>query len=152
MHYCGFLFKTTVEVLDLLVWVVRDTYEFEKITCASRMSFSNPCAFHAGSVYEEKFVTPCFTPDSIPTCNLCYVVNHNFDSCPRYVRLKAEIETIIETAFNSMEHMMGEMFNQLLRLGKKRNECDFDGEEHMSEDTPLGGHVRRLQQKCHGLV
>jgi len=52
-----FFLKTIDEVVDLFEWVDGDIYEFEKVTCASRMSFSDPCAFHARSFYEEKFMT-----------------------------------------------------------------------------------------------
>jgi len=41
--------------------------------------------------------------------------------------LKAEIENNIEIAFNSMEHMMSEMFNQFLELGQKQNDLQFLG-------------------------
>ena len=41
LHYFGFLSKTINEALDLLEWVARDNYEFEKITCAFGMSFPN---------------------------------------------------------------------------------------------------------------
>ena len=50
----GFLSKTIHESLDMVDWVARYAYEFENITYAYGMSFSNPCAFHARSFYEEK--------------------------------------------------------------------------------------------------
>jgi len=88
--------------------------------------FPNPCTFHARSFYEEKFTTPCSPLGSIaqcvlPTCDLCYAIGHNSESCAWYVGLKAEIKNTIETSFNSMEHMMGGMFNQFLELGQKQN-------------------------------
>ena len=46
-------------------------------------------------------------------CDLCYFIDHNCNSYPRYVQLKANIENSIEIAFNLMEHMMGGMFNQV---------------------------------------
>jgi len=88
LQYFGFLSKTIDEAVDLLEWVPRYTYEFGKVTCASRMSFSYPCAFHAKSFYEEKFVASSspFTPKYIPPmCDLCYAFDHNSDSCPQYV-------------------------------------------------------------------
>ena len=57
LQYFRFLSKTIDEALHWLEWVARDTYEFEKDTCGSVMSFYYLCALHARSFYEEKFVT-----------------------------------------------------------------------------------------------
>ena len=88
----------------MLEGVARETYEFENITYASRMSFFDLYAIHAKSFYEEKFVTsyapPIFIPECVPlACDLCYSFDHNSDSCPHYVRLKGEIENRIKIAF-----------------------------------------------------
>ena len=56
-QYFVFLFKTMDKTVDSFEWVAMDTYEFEKVTCASGISFFDSCAFHARSFYEEKFVT-----------------------------------------------------------------------------------------------
>ena len=40
---------------------------------------------------------------------------------------------------------MGAMFNQFLELDQKHNECDFDKDEHMSEDT-------LLQESCKEVI
>ena len=126
LKYFGFLSKTVDEALDLLKWVTRDTYEFKKIIHASWMSFFDPCAFHTRSVYEENFVSFCSLPIFIPNvpllCATCAMLS---DSWLQYILLKAEIENNIEIAFNSMEHMMSEMFNQFLELGQKQNDCNF---------------------------
>jgi len=75
------------EIMDVLEWVVRDTYEFEQITCASRLSFPNSLVFHARSFYEEKIVTsyspPTFIPQCAPPkCDFFYAFDHNYKSCP----------------------------------------------------------------------
>jgi len=88
--------------------MARDTYEFENITYASGMSFYYPCAFHTRSFYKQIFVTsssPCI-PEYVPP--MCDLFDNNFDSCPHYVRLEAEIENYIKSAFNLMKRMMGE--------------------------------------------
>jgi len=57
--------------------MARDAYEFEKVTCASRMSFYDLCAFHARSFYEEKFVTSFspLNPKYVPrTCDVTYAM------------------------------------------------------------------------------
>ena len=120
--------------------VVRNTYELEKITCTSGISFPNLCAFHATSFYDEKFMTsnvpPIIIPKSVPyMCDLCCASDHYSDSCPQYVWLRHEIENSIENAFNSMEHMMGNIFNQFLELVRTQNEYNFDEEAHMFEET-----------------
>jgi len=70
LQYFGFLSETIYEAMDLLEWVARDTYEFEKVACASGMSFSNSCAFHATSFCDEEFVTsyvpPTFIAEYVP--------------------------------------------------------------------------------------
>jgi len=48
LQYFGFFRKLLMRLWSCLSGVVRETYEFEKVTCASRIVFSNPCAFHAG--------------------------------------------------------------------------------------------------------
>ena len=90
LQYSGFPSRTIYEALDELEWVVRDIYEFEKITCALEMSFLNPRAFHASSFYKEMFVTSCVPRTNIlecvpPTCDLCSTSDHNSDSCSHYV-------------------------------------------------------------------
>ena len=72
----------------------RDSYKFERIMYVSGMSFPNPCAFHARSFYEEKFVTSCVPPTIIPecvppACNLCATSDHNSYSCSQYIGLRA---------------------------------------------------------------
>jgi len=124
LQYSRFLSKTIDEALDLLQWLVRDTYEFENIMYASRMSFSDSCAFHAKSFYEEKFVTsyapPTFLPECVPLmCNLCHAFDHNSDLCPHYVRLKVKIDNSIKIAFYSMDHTIGEKISKLVQ---KRNQ------------------------------
>ena len=90
LQYFGFLSKTIHDALDLLAWADRATYEFENITYASKMYFSEPCVLHARSLYEEKIVTsyasPTFLPECVSLkCDLCYAFNDNSDSCPNYV-------------------------------------------------------------------
>jgi len=80
------------------------------------------CLFliHTKSFYEEKFMPLVLL--SIPFLNVsflcvtCVIFDHNSNSYPRYVQLKANIENSIEIAFNLMEHVMGGMFNQVLEL------------------------------------
>jgi len=135
-----FFSKTIDETLDLLEWVVRDIYEFENIKYAFRMSFSDPCVFHARSFYEENFVISyapsAFIPECVPLmCDLCYAFDHNSDSCFDYIRLKAKVENSIKIVFNSMEHRIGEKISKLVQ---KQHQCNSDEDEHTFEEYPLG--------------
>jgi len=105
LQYFRFHSKTINEVLDLLEWVVKDTYELENITNAFGMPFSEPCAFHVRLVYEEKFVASYAPPTFVRKCvslmcDLCDAFNHNFDLYSHYVRLKVEIENNMKIAFS----------------------------------------------------
>jgi len=140
LQYFAFLSKTIDEALDLLEWVARDTYEFENIMYAFGLSCSDPCVFHARSSHEETFVTsygsPTFTPKCVLLmCTLCYAFSHNSDSCPQYVQLKAKIKNSTKITFNSMEHMMGEKFSNLVQ---KQNQCNSSKDKHAFEGSPLG--------------
>jgi len=64
------------------------------------------------------YAPPTFTPECISlTCDLWYAFNHNSDSYLHCVWLKTEIENTIEIAFNSMEHMMDEKFQNWFETG-----------------------------------
>ena len=113
------------------------------------MSFLDPFAFQARSFRGKKFVTPCSLPTSIPqcfplTCNLCYAFEHNSDSCLQYVRLRTEIKSSVETTISSMEHMIGNIFNQFSELVQTHNEWNFNEEEHIFEDTPLKASCKEV--------
>jgi len=101
--------------------------------------FSNPCTFHVRTFYEEKFVTPYTPPtfifECVPfTCDLYYAFDHNSDSRPHYVQLKAEIKNSIKIVFNSMEHMMGKKISGLVQ---KQNKCKSNEDEHTFDKSPL---------------
>ena len=57
---------------SLLVWVVWDSFEFEKASCVSRYSFHDLCAFYARSYYAPFW------------CDMCNSCIHNVSSCPYY--------------------------------------------------------------------
>ena len=102
------------------------------------MSFYYPCAFHARSFYEQKFVissSPCIPEYVLPMCDLCQTFDNNSNSCPQYVRLKVEIKNSIKSAFNSMKHMMGEKNSELVQ---KQNQYNSNEDEHTFKESPLG--------------
>ena len=52
--------------------------------------------------------------------------------------MKAEIENSIEAAFNSIAHMVGNMFSQFSKFIQTQNEYGFDKKKQLFEETPLG--------------
>jgi len=80
------------------------------------MCFPDPCASHARSFYEEKFVTPYFPPIpllNVPVLHVTYAMlliitpTH----APNMFDLRVEIKNKIETGLYSMKHMMSNIFN-----------------------------------------
>jgi len=47
------------EAWEMFEWLVGDTCKFEEVVLASKMSFLDPCTFHARSYYEEQFAESC---------------------------------------------------------------------------------------------
>jgi len=74
-------------------------------------------------------------------CDSCYAFDHNFDLCTQYVQLKVEIENSTKSAFNSMEHMMGEKISELVQ---KQNQCNFNKDEHTFEESSLGESCEKV--------
>ena len=108
------------------------------------MSFYYPCAFHARSFYEQKFVissSPCIPEYVLPMCDLCQTFDNNSNSCPQYVRLKVEIENSIKSAFNSIKHMMGEKNSELVQ---KQNQYNSNEDEHTFKESPLGESCEKV--------
>ena len=73
--------------MDLLEWEARDTYKFEKASCAFRIPFPDLCVFHARSFYKEQLVTPYAVPPYIPEYVLpvfhyCHSFDHDTGSYP----------------------------------------------------------------------
>ena len=58
----------------MLEWIVWDSLEFEKTSCASGYSFLDPCAFYARAYYAPFW------------CDMCSSSNNNTASCPFYAR------------------------------------------------------------------
>jgi len=118
----------------------------EKLHVFFQCLFPIHVSFMLDHFTRKKFLTSRVPPTVIlecvpPICDLCSASDHNSYSCPQYVQLRAKIENSIETAFNLMEHMMGNIFNQL--LVQTQNKCNIDEEAHMIEEI----HLRELCAK-----
>ena len=129
--------------MDLLEWAVRILMSSKRLLvmllgCSFSIYVSFMLDHFIRKICESLFSSRFHSSMFLPTCNLFYAFVHNSDSCPRYIRLKVEIENSIEMTFNSMEHMMCIAFNQFSELVQKQNKYNFGVEEQMFEETPLG--------------
>ena len=94
LKYFGFHAKNIDKALDLLELVIRDTYEFERISRIYMISFPNLWFLHSRSVYEEKLSpwahSMCIHEYVLFTCEMC----HAFDHDPSYtygMQLKSKL-------------------------------------------------------------
>ena len=98
------------EAWDFIKWLVGDTYKFEDMSCTSKLSFVDPCAFHARSYYEEHFVEPCAPPlqvlDYTPlSCDSCQSYEYDTNFCPPVIAVAYRLEHLDHEMNNSREYM-----------------------------------------------
>jgi len=72
LEYWGFYGKSVNEACYLLEWIAWDSFEFEKASHVSRLSFPDPYAFYARLYYAPSW------------CDLCNASNHDINSYPYY--------------------------------------------------------------------
>ena len=118
------LILLNVFLMDILEWFVGGTYKFEQVSCASKMSFPDPCAFHARSYYSEQLVQACTpSPQSFeyapPLCDSCQSFDHDINSCLHVIFMDSRLNQLEQDRKNyreSMENMTSTLIDQFSEL------------------------------------
>jgi len=80
------------------------------------MPFLNQCVFYGRSFYDSLLASHFHSWMCPSYMLLHHTFDHDSDLCLQHARLKANIENNIEMTFNSMEHIMDNMFNLFSEL------------------------------------
>ena len=84
---------------DIHECLIGDTYKFEEASCASGMSFSDPCAFHRRSYYKEQLVQSC-TPSpqsflyAFSLCESYQAFTHDTNSYHHVISMNSRLEQL----------------------------------------------------------
>lgn len=113
LGYFGFLSKYVDEPIDLLKWEARYTMSSKRLVVPLGYTFPM-CVLSMIDVFMRnnlRFLMPLALASLNMFFMFFYYYQHDTNSSAHYARLKSRIENSRESAFNSMEHMMGNMFN-----------------------------------------